>query len=215
MYLFLKDENTKSITYNFLFFLIGACQTQTPKTPKTGEGTEYIVNEHDFGDYKKFKRDTSLNEHNAKAKKNQTKEDSIKAYIKELSHHFHLQEKQMKALEYIYAKYNKKEAKAQNDTAKLNKLLSEKEKSIEVVFGEHLYARKGKFDKNYKQHVIKLENPKGTWNNDELDKYLDDLSVALKIHDYKKAIIKRLINSYDKKISKLIIKSPSKFFMAS
>jgi len=189
-----------------LILFVTACQTiesNTPQTPKTAEETEYILNEHDFGDYKKFKKDKSLNELKAiqKNKKPQTKEDSMKAYIKELTHHFQLPEKQEKSLEYIYEKYDEIEIQLNSpaDSVQLAKTLEEKERTIERVLGEQLYASKGSFDKQY---IKKLQTPEGTWHPDDLDQYLNDLSVSIDMDDNKKAALKRLINSYDESIKR-------------
>jgi len=186
--------------------LLIACQateTQIPKTsqtPQTGEETEYIVKEHDFGNYKKFDLDTSLNELKAiqENKKPKTKEDSIKAYIKELTHHFHLQEKQMKALEYIYEKYDKKEtqAKAQNDTTKLNKLLGEKEQSIKVVLGGNYYAKKESFDVRYKN---KMPTPEEV---ERLPVYYRKLFEELALNAKQLTELQKISTSFNKSIAK-------------
>jgi len=183
----------------FTFIIVGC------KTPENNENREkeYIINEHNFGNYKKFDHDKSDNELKT-AQQNaasQTKEDSLKQYLKKITHDFKLQEKQVKALEYIYSKYNKKEAaaKAQNDTTQLDKILAEKEKSIEVVIGEHYYAQKVRFDQRY---LNQIKNPNGLLNDSELDNYLSDLATAINFDDNKKAAFKRLVKSYDKSIVK-------------
>jgi len=198
--------SVQNLLVMLLILFVTACQTietNTPQTPKTAEETEYILNEHDFGDYKKFKKDTSANELKAiqKNKKPQNKEDSIKVYIKELTHHFNLKEKQMKSLEYIYEKYDEIETQLSSpaDSIQLAKTLEEKERSIERVLGQQLYASKGSFDKRY---IKKLQTPEGTWHEDDLDQYLNDLSFAIDIDDNKKAALKRLINSYDESIKR-------------
>lgn len=196
-----------------------ACQAPENKTSQTGEGTEYIVNEHNFGDYKKFEQDKSDNELKEEQKKetSQTKEDSMKAYIKELAHHFHLQEKQMKALEYIYAKYDKKEVQSiqSGDTNLLAKLNVEREKSIEVVLGERYYTRKVAFDQDYKDEQMKGVNevkfgfynilPKGIAPLPRAsNRYIGALKKELKL-DQKQAIkLKSLIRQYEHKKALII-----------
>jgi len=181
-----------------IWLLLLACapdkSTQNNRAQK-----DYILNPPDFEELERQKAE--MVQGISIKKPILSKADSMKAYIKELTHHFRLQEKQMKALEYIYIKYDEKEMQLNlpADSVQLAKTLEEKERTIERVLGEHLYASKSSFDKQY---VIKLENPKGTWDDNELDQYLNDLAVAVEIDDNKKAALKRLINSYDDSIKR-------------
>jgi len=107
--------------------ILTACapESSTKNTQQQG----YIINPPDFEELERQKAERTRGGSSKKEKKpTLSKEDSIKAYIKKLTHHFHLQEKQMKALEYIYNKYGTKEqqAKAENDTAKLSEYIREK-----------------------------------------------------------------------------------------
>jgi len=156
---------------------------------------DYIINAPDFEELERQKAERLSNaKHNKQKKPTLSKEDSMKAYIKELTHHFHLQEKQMKALEYIYAKYDKKETQSIQfgDTAQLAKLNAEKEKSIAVVLGENFYARKGAFDRNYGKKIVQ-EKVKSIKLSNYDNIYLSALATKLKLPKDKKEALKLLI----------------------
>jgi len=197
-------------SFVLLSFLI-AC---APDKSQTAQQKDYIINPPDFEELERKKAERMQGRRPPKKEKKPTlsKEDSTKAYIKELTHHFHLQEKQMKALEYIYSKYDKKEAQAQtqNDTTKLNKLLAEKEQSIKVVLGERYYARKGRFDEKIIKEKLKEENkikfgflkipsketkPISRASN----QYIEALRKELKLSQRQVAKLRSLIRQYDHK----------------
>jgi len=145
------------------FLVLTACapDKSTKNTQNKQQQTEYIINPPDFEELERQKEERLQGKSPKKEKKSTlSKEDSIKNYIKELTHHFHLQEKQMKALEYIYEKYDEKEIQAisQNDSTKFNKLLTEKERSVQVVLGEQLYSKKGEFDEKIIKERLKKVN---------------------------------------------------------
>jgi len=187
--------------FALLTLLMVACQTTENKAPNTGEGIEYIVNPHDFGDYKKFDYDKSANELKTEEQTNQKKTDSLQSYLKKLAHNFRLQKTQLNALEYIYEKYEQgeKKIKARNDTTEINTIIAEREKRIKLVLGEASYARKAAFDSNYENSLL---SPVGLLNEAELNTYLNELAAAISINDTKKEAFKRLVNSYDKSIVK-------------
>jgi len=184
------------LTIVWLFVLIACAPDKNTKNTK--QQTDYIINPPDFEELEREKAEWA--QRGSKKEENPTlnKEDSIKNYIKELTHYFHLQEKQMKALEYIYAKYHKKEAQAktQNDTAKLIKLSVEKEKSIEVVLGEHLYERKESFDKQY------LKQMPSPTEIEALPVYLKKLAIELSLNKKQISKVQRINQSFNKKIAK-------------
>jgi len=102
----------------------------------------------------------------------------------------------MKALEYIYAKYDKKEAKLnlQGDSVQLTKIFEEKEQSIEVVLGEHYYTRKKSFDKDYKLRNLKVSLSSILKNSNE--KYTAELCKHLNLQSNKCQKISALILRY-------------------
>ncbi len=141
----------QSVIIGSLLLVCGACAPDTKPTNR--QTTDYIINEPDFEELERIKAERLG--YATPGNKNQAPklsfEDSIEQYLKKMTHDFRLQEKQYKALSYIYTKYRPKEAQAiaNNDTATLAEYKREKERSIEVVLGEQLYAKKAGFDEQY------------------------------------------------------------------
>lgn len=182
-------------------FTLMACapDNQTKKAKR-----DYIINPPDFEELERQKTAWAQGKPiniNKNKKPSLSKDDSLKNYVKELSHHFHLQEKQMKALEYIYAKYDKMETHSiqLGDTAQLAKLTAEKEKSIAVVLGEHYYAKKEGFDEKYASKFEKEQLEKIKLTKSE-QIYLSALSTKLKLDKDKSEGLKLLLKNYKLKI---------------
>jgi|GEM_PF-2654741 len=186
-----------------LFLFSIACQTTESKSSKNKEGEDYIVNSHNFDNYKKFDFDKSVNDLKEEEAKNQEKNtDTLQTYLTKMAHDFRLQQKQVDALKYIYKTYHAKETKAttENDMAKLKKLLAEKEKNIAVIIGEHYFAKKAAFDKKYKAKLNEEELAKTKLTKKE-NIYMGALSAKLKLSKDKTDALKLLLRNYKQQIN--------------
>ena len=185
-----------------LLMQIACTSDKNTQNTQNTQQEDYIINPPDFEalERRKAKR-------GRKAKSStgpQSKEDSLTTYIKKFTHLFYLRENQMKALEFILIKHEKKitKLKAARDLAGLKKAIVNNEKNLKQVLGDDLYNKKVNFDLSYNK-VIRPKKPVQTITANEVPlssddrKYLLMVSTALNL-DYELMIgLKEIIQKHN------------------